>query len=543
MLDSNQFKPPSKKNMPDLKKDPIAKQPDQNPGSMKEVENKISRVEIIAPIRVTQKAALKELAFDKRSNLIKGLALAFVFVFLIIGGLWLWHYLAGLPSEKHQAQIPVSEQHQALPMKADAKSAAETEKPPNPARLAAEKEQAEQNLAEFMQLKQALESKGAPTWANAAYSEMMQLAERADRLLIENNYLAAGEKYAEAGAKARILADQIEPTLKRLLAEGQAAMAEGNAELARQKLTAALMIDPDSKAAQHGLQRAKNSAAVAQLMIQGAAHEKEGKIAFALADYQEALRLDPESKEVQQALARAKRLIGDEEFQQLMSEGLAALHANNYNLAREKLLKAQSFKPASQEVRDALAQVDQSMRLASIETYRRQATNAEQAENWQQALDAYLQVLKIDPDVQFAIQGKQRALDHIRIDKRINFFLQQPAVLESDRQLENAMQLMAEIEKIKPQGPRFKDQLAKLTRMVDAAQTPVTIILESDGLTEVAVYKVGQLGRFTSRVLGLRPGTYTVVGTRDGYQDVRRQLTIKAGQKPARIAIQCEVKI
>jgi hypothetical protein len=33
------------------------------------------------------------------------------------------------------------------------------------------------------------------------------------------------------------------------------------------------------------------------------------------------------------------------------------------------------------------------------------------------------------------------------------------------------------------------------------------------------------------------------VGTRDGYQDVRRQLTIKAGQDPARIAIQCEVKI
>jgi hypothetical protein len=44
-------------------------------------------------------------------------------------------------------------------------------------------------------------------------------------------------------------------------------------------------------------------------------------------------------------------------------------------------------------------------------------------------------------------------------------------------------------------------------------------------------------------VLSLRPGTYTVVGTRDGYQDVRKQFTIKSGQKPARIAIQCEVKI
>jgi tetratricopeptide (TPR) repeat protein len=260
-------------------------------------------------------------------------------------------------------------------------------------------------------------------------------------------------------------------------------------------------------------------------------------------DYREALRLDPESKDAQQALARVKRLISDEEFQQLMSEGLAALHANNYNLAREKLLKAQSFRPASQEVQDALAQVDQSIRLAGIETYRRKAANAETAEDWQQALDAYLQVLKIDANVQFAGQGKQRALERIRIDKRINFFLQQPAALESDRQLENAIQLVAEIEKITPRGPRLNDQLEKLSRMVAAAQTPVEIILESDDLTEVAVYKVGKMGRFTSRVLSLRPGTYTVVGTRDGYQDVRRQLTIKAGQNPTRVTIMCEVRI
>jgi serine/threonine protein kinase/tetratricopeptide (TPR) repeat protein len=549
----------------------LAKQPDERPGNMREIENQldrlleigvdetrppdvpdiggvtkkpaIGRMEIITPVRVARKAVNKGLPFNERSNLIKGLTLAFTFVFLLTGGLWLWHYLAGRSAGKPRVEIPVTQQSQAMPQKTDAKSEVASENPPEPAELSAEKEQAEQKLAEFMQLKQELESKGAPTWAQAAYAEMMQLAAQADQLLIENNHLAAAAKYAEASAKARILADRIKPTLNRLLAEGQAALTEGNAESARQKLTAALMIDPDNKTAQHGLQRAENAAAVNQLMQQGAAHEKEGDRAFALADYQKALRLDPESKEAQQALVRAKRLISDQEFQQLMSEGLSALHANNYSLAREKLLKAQSFRPTSQEAKDALAQVDQSIRLAGIESYRRKADDAEQAEKWEQALDAYLQVLKIDPDIQFAIQGKQRALAYIRLDKRINFFLKQPAVLESDRQLENAIQLMAEIKKIDPRGPRLKDQLAKLTRMVDAAQTPIKITLESDGLTEVAVYKVGKLGRFASRVLSLRPGTYTVVGTRDGYQDVRKQFTIKSGQKPARIAIQCEVKI
>jgi tetratricopeptide (TPR) repeat protein len=503
----------------------------------------VDRVEAIAPVRLTPKAPPARLMLSERSSRAKGLTLAFAFVLLIAGGLWLWHYLAGRSSAPPAAPIVIDAQHQAAPPKTNANAAVEAEKSPDPAKVAADKAQAEQNLAEFMRLKQELDSKGAPVWGNEAYSELMQLADQADRHLIENEYLAAAEKYAQAAAAARVLTGRIVPTLKRLLTEGQTALAEGNADLAAQKLTAALMIDPDNQAAQHSLQRAKNAAVVTQLMEQGTAHEKEGKAALALADYQEALRLDPESKKAQQALARVKQLISDEEFQQLMSAGLAALHANDYTLARQKLLKAQSFRPASQDVQDALAQVDQSIRLAGIETYRRKAADAERAEDWPQALEAYLQVLKIDANVQFAGQGKQRALERIRIDKRINFFLQQPAALESDAQLENALQLMAEIEKIDSRGPHLNDQLAKLSRLVAAAQTPVEIILESDDLTEIAVYKVGKLGHFTSRVLNLRPGTYTVVGTRDGYQDVRRQLTIKAGQNPTRVAIKCEVKI
>jgi tetratricopeptide (TPR) repeat protein len=280
-----------------------------------------------------------------------------------------------------------------------------------------------------------------------------------------------------------------------------------------------------------------------QLLASGNRHEKAGKIAFAHADYQEALRLDPGSTEARQAVARIKVQIRDAEFQLLMSEGLTALHQNDYQLARAKLLKANSFRPESREVKDALAQVDQSIRLAHIETYRQKATDAEQAENWEQAMDAYLQVLKIDANIQFAARGKERAQDRIRIDKRINFFLQQPAALESDQQLENAISLIDEIEEIEPKGPQLKEGFEKLVRIVGAAQTPVKIIIESDTFTDIAVYKVGKLGRFESRQLSLRPGTYTVVGTRDGYQDVRKKIIIKPEQSLLRVTVICEVKI
>jgi hypothetical protein len=549
----------------------VAKTPVDRPSSMAAIESRLDRMfssraehrrlpegpkpgfaepnsapvhpQIITPVRVTPKAPGKGLPLTGHGNLIKGVTLIMALVVLVAGGLWLWQYLPTKPSEEGRTEMSQSEEHQPEPEKAMEASEALPETAPDPARIAAEKKEAEKKLADFMQLIQELDAKGVSQWGNQAYVEMIQLSEEADRLLLENDYAAAAEKYAAAAASAQTLVDQIEPVLKQLLAEGQTALDEGNAELSQQKFSIALMIDPENRFARQNLERAKNLDAVLQLLESGNRHEKAGKIAFAHADYQEALRLDPESKEARQAVARVKGQIRDAEFQLLMSEGLTALHRNDYQLARAKLLKAKSFRPESREVKDALAQVDQSIRLARIETYRQKAVAAEQAENWQQALDAYLDVIKIDANVQFATQGKERARKRILIDRRINFFLQQPAALESDPQLENAIALIDEIEELEPKGPQIKERYERLVRIVEAAQTPVKIMIESDTFTDVAVYKVGKIGRFESRELSLRPGTYTIVGTRDGYQDVRKKIIIKPGQGSLRVTIRCEVKI
>ena len=66
---------------------------------------------------------------------------------------------------------------------------------------------------------------------------------------------------------------------------------------------------------------------------------------------------------------------------------------------------------------------------------------------------------------------------------------------------------------------------------------------ESDNLTSVVIYKVGPLGAFTSRTVELRPGTYVVVGTRDGYRDVRRNVRVDAAGSGAPISVRCEEPI
>jgi serine/threonine protein kinase len=563
--------PPIPESLEDLIGKMLAKRPEDRPVSMEAIEDRFdrwfnSRVDhrwspaapqpgpaepesasarstIITPVSVRPAGSAKGLPLAGRSHRGKNVALAVAFVLLVTGGLWLWHYLAGRSGEQSPAEITIGEPEPAQQKPTEKMPQESPQSAPDPATIAAEKAQTDKNLAEFLQLKQELEAKGVSQWGGETYREMTQLADEADRFLLEEAYAAAAAKYAAAAVKAGDLSGRIKPVFERLLGEGQEAIDQGNAELASQKFSIALMIEPDNRLARHNLQRAQNLNAVRQLLESGSRHEHSGNVAFAHADYQEALRLDPESAEARKALDRVKGQIRDEEFRQLMSEGLTALHRNDYQMARAKLLKAKSFRPQSQEVADALAQVDQSIRLARIETYRQKAAAAELAENWAQALDAYEQALGVDANVQFAVRGKERALDRIRIDKRIDFFLQQPATLESDRQLENAIGLIAEIKEIDPKGPQLRNRLQKLVRIVDAAQTPVKIVIESDTFTDIVIYRVGKLGRFESRELSLRPGTYTVLGTRDGYQDVRKQVIIKSGQTEVRIAIRCEVQI
>ncbi len=68
---------------------------------------------------------------------------------------------------------------------------------------------------------------------------------------------------------------------------------------------------------------------------------------------------------------------------------------------------------------------------------------------------------------------------------------------------------------------------------------PVRLSLVSDNATDVAIPSIGQFGTFAKRDIELKPGTYTVIGTRDGYRDVRRDITIAPGQESQTIRVSC----
>jgi hypothetical protein len=529
------------------------------------------KAQTITPLNVTGINKKAKSVDDRRQNLLKALMLVFGLVLIIIGGGVLLQFLSKNPykPEKIVETIPKPQpefqQKQAVVPSnppADTKLVEPTPEPtldaeqkqaeapgdqppetPDPALLAQKKNAAEQRLAQYVGLKNGLDHQGASHWGMDAYTRMSEMANKADTLLMDQKYQEAAVKYSEAIADANQLANRVDDALKQLLYDGHQAVQAGDGPLAQEKFSVALMIEPANQVARQGLQRAETIATVTQLIATGKAHELQNKLLLAQADYQQAHTLDPLLNEAREALNRVKAKIKEQQFQQLMSVGLSAYHNNDFRLARTKLLKAKALRPNSREVQDALTQVDAAMRLLQIEQLRKKAAASEQTEDWPLALNNYLQILKIDPNVQFAAQGKKRTLQRIQITKRLHFFLDTPGVLENENQLANASRLMQEVNAVEPKGPQLSNLNRKLEKLILDARTPIKVTIESDSLTDVAVYKVGKLGRFSVRQLDLKPGTYIVVGARDGYKDIRHKVVIKPGQKPLRITIKCSVKI
>lgn len=279
------------------------------------------------------------------------------------------------------------------------------------------------------------------------------------------------------------------------------------------------------------------------LMATGREHESRNDLRLAQDAYQKAFELDPDNKESGIALNRVAAKITDQQYRLAMSEGLEAYAKADYARSKKNLLKANALKPSAREAQQALARVDRALLDLRIDALNQNGQAAERVGNWQDAGEHYANALKLDRDNEFAKQGKERALTHNRIFEQIQSFLNRPETLTTSKDLEKAETLVREAQNLEPKGIDFTRSLEQLERMVVAARKPVRLTITSDNQTQVDVYRIGRLGRFSQKELDLKPGVYTVVGYRDGYQDVRQQVVIDPGQENLRVTIICKVKV
>jgi tetratricopeptide (TPR) repeat protein len=243
------------------------------------------------------------------------------------------------------------------------------------------------------------------------------------------------------------------------------------------------------------------------------------------------------------ASSAARTAFGDDAYAKAAGEGFAALGAGQLEKARSAFERARALRPDGPEAREGLRRVDGARNGRTFAVRRAEAEDLEDEEHWQDALDAYDAVLRQDPSVAWAQEGRARAGARLQLGDSLQALIDHPDRLANARVRNEAATLLQTAEQQPTAGPVLRTQIVRLTALLPALDKPVRLSLVSDNLTQVTISSVGSFGSFARRDIELKPGRYTVIGTRDGYREVRRDITVSPDEQYLTVNVICSEAI
>ncbi len=438
-----------------------------------------------------------------------------------------------------QATTPsstVAEAKHAAPPLAHAPAPKPQADPAALARLAAERADFDKRLA-------ALEERGAAAWDAPDFSAAQMQAAEASGAAAAGGAAIALQHLNQAEQLLASVATKAPQALAVELKAGDAALAAGHQEVASQAYALARRIDPNSRRAIDGVRRAHLLSGMLPLLSDARKAESAHNYSRAAQDFSQALALDPGNATAKQGLARANAAFGDDNYARSVGAGFAALGAGRLAEAQTHFQQALDFRPQGTEATEGLQRVSAAMQASRIAALRQQAASLEAQEHWRQAIAVYDTALHLDPSLAFAKHGKAHDEARAELSESLQQIIDHPNRLAFPAVRDEAVTLLQEAREQTPAGPVLQAQTEQLAELLPQLDRPVLLNLISDNATQVTIPSIGVFGTFGRREIRLKPGTYTVIGTRDGYRAVHQEFTVEPGQQSVTITVSCSEPI
>jgi eukaryotic-like serine/threonine-protein kinase len=411
------------------------------------------------------------------------------------------------------------------------------------AALARAKQEADDRRATIDERLKKLAARAADQWGGEEFRRANEELAAGDKDYEAREYITALEHFVTIEPLLTTLEKRAGEVLAAQLKAGATALQEGRSVDARAAFSLATKIEPGNKVAEHGLKRALTLDQVLNLVATAERMEKESNPGGALEQFRKALALDAEAPRAADGIARIEARFAADAFASTMARGYASLAQADYAGARTAFEAARRVRPNAPEIPQALRQIEQEQRTGAISSKLGLAQDHESKERWADALKEYRAVAELDSTVAAAQEGIARVAPRAALNEQFELYLTQPERLFSQPVRASARDSLARAASIPNPGPVLQKQMATLKDWIARADVPVAIALQSDNVTQVTIYRVGELGTFAERSLELVPGSYTVVGTRPGYRDVRREINVRPGGAAEPVVIRCEDRI
>lgn len=413
---------------------------------------------------------------------------------------------------------------------------------PEDPEMAKQRETALDARAEFDFKHNSWLDRSAEKWSLSAFADAEKIAIAAGEALEAKSYIEAAEAYLKALVTLEMLETEIPEATNQQLRKAQLAIENGKKADAEESLRLISILNPDHAFAEKLKVRAAVCEEVFALITTAKENEAASEWGLAMVDYQQAYQMDTASANALEGLNRTKKHIAGKSFDEAMSEGFKAYSKTNYVAAVTAFSRAVSIRNIK-ESKAALLQAENALRLKRLAAKEKAALALEEAERWESALVIYEEVLAEDISIAFAREGKKRVVQQAEFLKAVESLLAKPDRLLTDKGFDYAKSLVEEYASVELKSKTLKLKMQELENAMVDASTPIQLFISSDGKTSVDVYRVGRFGELTQKVLKLKPGKYTIVGHREGYRDVRKEIFLEPGSDFSETEIICDEKL
>jgi hypothetical protein len=417
-----------------------------------------------------------------------------------------------------------------------------TEDGPSPfaeAQTARQRRAAQDILQPLLELQEFLQERGVDLWAADAYASAVAIAEEGDVAYRERDFNTALERYQAAAVAMEALEQQLPAEVEASKQRLRAAIEALDPEIAAAEYETLGVLAPDDLELLDLNDRLTALPTVIEALEQGLSNADADDWEAAVTAVERAVAADGEHQlaaarldDYRQARTRAR-------FNSAMSDGYRALAAADYQTAEQQFNAAARLRPGTSEPATALQELEAARIAAELRALRDEAQRAEADEQWSDALARYQEALATDDTLVFAREGIARTEKLAQIFAAAQAVVDAPERLVEAPVLRDAQQVLVQLQALGDSGPRYTELLDTLQSTLREATTPVTITLQSDGLTDVTITRVKRLGTFSEQRLTLRPGAYTAVGIRNGFRDVRVNFEVSSETAQVPVMVRC----
>ncbi len=388
-----------------------------------------------------------------------------------------------------------------------------------------------------------IESDGFKAWDNAATIEILEKREEATSAFSVGDYTSALSRLQNGTDSANDKLAAYEEAYDTAFQDADIAYQSEDAELAQLKITQALRLKPNALAAQELKTQIDRLPKVLSLINEAVTARVENDLQREAGLLKEIIELDPTREEQKSRLATINTIISESRFASYISNGMASVEQRDLKTAETNLRKAEALYKTRDAVKLLSSQVATLKRELNAEALVKKGIAASSADDWEKAATYFIGARKVLPDNKEATDGHLLASKIIDLKKQTTKHLSNPARLSNLAVVTAVEALLEETKVFGDFSSSLKARSQELAAFLIVYSTPVKVMVVSDGVTQVSVRGVGQVGQTTGRIISLKPGTYSFEGKRPGYVSTLIKVEIAPGAEGVTVEVICDEPI